>query len=126
MPKKTYTHNGITRTIAEWSKITGIEYNKLNQRVKLNISPEIIFNEKIPKREYQLKIRSHRIKNNKNDVIWTRLAKECYSIGCNCMICNVIPQDIKLQCQMKRKVLELVRLYGKPERVENDRQNIMD
>ena len=114
--KKSYTHNGVTKTIAEWSRISGIEYNTLNMRIKLNVSPDIIFDKKIPKREYHLKPRTRKITNSKHDTMWTKSAIDCYDIGCRCSKCNNVPEYFKSQCRMKYTVLQLVRLYGEPER----------
>lgn len=45
---------------------------------------------------------------------WTTTAIECYKRGCNCQGC-LIKKLIKSQkCQMKSSVIELVRLYGIP------------
>ncbi len=44
---------------------------------------------------------------------WTKSAIECYNKGCNCKKCN-IPDIVQTPCYMKKTVIELVRLYGKP------------
>ena len=114
--KKTYTHNGITKTIAEWSRISGIEYNALNMRIKLGVAPEIIFDKEIPKRKPKFIKSRARVDKNKHDKLWTDSAVECYDIGCRCSKCNNVPEYFKEQCRMKYTVLQLVRLYGEPER----------
>lgn len=45
---------------------------------------------------------------------WTKLTKECYSIGCICDNCNFIPQNYKSVCKVKNYVLALYRKFGKP------------
>lgn len=45
---------------------------------------------------------------------WTKLAADCYHIGCRCSMCNLIPDYIKPRCRVKKSVIELVRLFGKP------------
>lgn len=46
---------------------------------------------------------------------WTRQAVECYERGCICENCP-IPQITSIaNCKMKACVLELVKMYGKPE-----------
>lgn len=44
---------------------------------------------------------------------WTRQAKDCYRIGCNCDMC-IIPKIMNEPCQMKRTVFTLVRNLGIP------------
>jgi len=45
---------------------------------------------------------------------WTKQAKDCYFIGCNCSKCT-IHDVLGDKCKMKRVVLELVKTYGKPD-----------
>lgn len=45
---------------------------------------------------------------------WTQSAVDCYKLGCNCIKCN-IPLIMETPCQMKRSVITLVRLYGRPD-----------
>ena len=47
---------------------------------------------------------------------WTKLAIECYKLGCRCSCCSV-PQlfEQNVKCTMKAYVLELVKRYGVPE-----------
>ena len=45
---------------------------------------------------------------------WTYQAIECYLNRLNCGACN-LPIDIKEKCRMKACVLELVKIFGKPE-----------
>ena len=59
---------------------------------------------------------------NKN---WTRAAIECYQIGCSCSKCylyKVFFSKRKISCRMKETVIELVRLVGIPEVINNDFQ----
>lgn len=50
---------------------------------------------------------------------WTRTAIDCYSIGCNCKKC-IIPEIMTSQkCQMKKTVIELVKKFGKPEKINS-------
>lgn len=52
---------------------------------------------------------------------WSKGAKECYKIGCNCSICEVVPSWFKERCRMRGSVIELVRVLEKPfERLEED------
>lgn len=49
---------------------------------------------------------------------WTRLAKDCYSIGCNCNNCKFhsIVENLEStnKCLVKGHVIELVRKFGIP------------
>ena len=48
---------------------------------------------------------------------WTQSAIDCYSIGCNCSICNIYKiyfVNSRYKCMMKATVIELVRKTGKP------------
>ena len=49
---------------------------------------------------------------------WSRTAIECYERGCNCYGCD-IQLLISEPCQMKKAVIELVKLYGVPKNMEN-------
>lgn len=116
MPKTklTLTYNGETKTLKEWSKIKGIGYDKLKNRVKAGYNDNFLFVDVIP-REYWNKKREKRIGNR--DVFpytWTSEAVECYEIGCRCSRCTNISDDIKPSCRMKYTVRELVKRYGKP------------
>lgn len=54
---------------------------------------------------------------NVNDYVakrWTQAAVDCYKLGCNCSKCN-IPLIMETKCQMKRTVITLVKLYGRPD-----------
>ena len=53
-------------------------------------------------------ISENRLKHSYN------VAKECYKIGCNCSICEIVPSWFKERCQMRGSVIELVRVLGKP------------
>lgn len=46
---------------------------------------------------------------------WTTLAKECYSINCECAKCSFIPDEFKKKCNVKSYVLSSYRKFGKPE-----------
>ena len=46
---------------------------------------------------------------------WTRSAVDCYFLGCVCSKCPIY-NILGKKCRMKGAVLELVRLFGKPER----------
>lgn len=46
---------------------------------------------------------------------WTRSAVECYSIGCICCKCPIF-NIIGDRCRMKKTVIALVRIYGRPKR----------
>ena len=46
-------------------------------------------------------------------VHWTKQAKECYELGCNCGICSVYSQ-LPGECNMKAVVLELIKQVGQP------------
>ena len=51
--------------------------------------------------------------------VWTQSAIDCYSIGCNCSICNlnrIYFSKRTYKCMMKYTVIELVRKIGKPEK----------
>lgn len=54
---------------------------------------------------------------------WTKTAIECYKIGANCSKCKEVPEDLKTKCRMKKVILFLVRKYGKPKEVNNDKTN---
>ena len=47
---------------------------------------------------------------------WGKDSIYCYKIGCNCSKCDIAENYPTLlsECQMKKRVLELVRLYGVP------------
>ena len=45
---------------------------------------------------------------------WSKGARECYKIGCNCLICEIVPEWFKDRCKMRGSVIELVRVLGKP------------
>ena len=51
---------------------------------------------------------------------WTPTAIECYKRGCNCKGCfyKDFFMDKTQKCQMKTTVLELVRVFGRPEGAE--------
>lgn len=51
---------------------------------------------------------------------WTKTAKYCYYINGDCSKCNEVPEWFKAKCQMKKAVIALIRLFGKPELVESD------
>jgi hypothetical protein len=44
---------------------------------------------------------------------WTKSAIDCYNRGCRCSECEY-PKLLSTPCRMKQTVLELVRLFGKP------------
>lgn len=44
---------------------------------------------------------------------WTRSAKDCYSIGCNCEKC-LLYKVLETECKMKYTVMELVKKCGAP------------
>ena len=48
---------------------------------------------------------------------WTPTAIECYKRGCNCEGCFYTDffNSSSQKCQMKASVLELVRVWGKPD-----------
>lgn len=60
---------------------------------------------------------------------WTKTAKECYYRGCVCegcivnLFCFSAPNQ---KCMMKATVLGLVRVLGKPEDEECQRQIVID
>ena len=45
---------------------------------------------------------------------WTEEAINCYKRGCNCSICPIKNFITSQKCQMKRVVIELVKVYGAP------------
>ena len=46
---------------------------------------------------------------------WSYSARECYRIGCNCSKCRIKEfRELKIKCQMKQYVLELVKKFGAP------------
>ncbi len=45
---------------------------------------------------------------------WTPAAIECYQRGCNCSICPIKNFITSQKCQMKSVVIELVKVYGAP------------
>ena len=48
--------------------------------------------------------------------IWTPTAIDCYRLGCRCSKCNLYKLYFQnSKCRMKETVMELVRLYGKPD-----------
>jgi len=50
---------------------------------------------------------------------WTDTAIDCYNRGCVCEGCRIYEEyfrGTKQKCQMKRAVLESVRLFGAPKR----------
>lgn len=51
--------------------------------------------------------------NNYREYHWTEQAIYCYKRGCICDGC-FIKETIETPCRMKRSVLEIVRLHGKP------------
>ena len=44
---------------------------------------------------------------------WTKLATECYQLGCNCAKCSLY-NLLETKCQMKKTVIALVRELGRP------------
>lgn len=48
---------------------------------------------------------------------WTPAAIECYKKGCNCSICEIKNYIKSQSCQMKYVVIELVRVYGAPNKM---------
>lgn len=117
--RKTYTYQGVTRSVVEWAEITGIKYSTIIQRIRIGITEEHMFDKEMKRRKY--KRRLVRLGNpNHMPYTWSVSAVDCYELGCNCSKCNIIPQDMKKECQMKETVLELVRRYGKPERTNDE------
>ena len=51
---------------------------------------------------------------------WTKSAIDCYNSGCRCSECEY-SKILASPCKMKKTVLELVRIFGKPENI-NARQ----
>ena len=47
---------------------------------------------------------------------WSKSAILCYNIGCRCSKCTIVPEKFKDICKMKQSVLELVRVYGRPQK----------
>ena len=48
--------------------------------------------------------------------IWTPTAIDCYRLGCRCSKCFLYKLYFQhSKCRMKETVMELVRLYGKPD-----------
>lgn len=45
---------------------------------------------------------------------WSEGAIKCYAIGCRCSMCEVVPEWFKKRCVMKKSVIMLVRVLGKP------------
>ena len=76
----------------------------------LIISPEILYN--IRKKELEKMLNDM----GKSGSIqrWTPSAIECYQRGCICKDCPIKKFITSQKCQMKASVIELVRLYGIP------------
>lgn len=55
---------------------------------------------------------------------WTFLATQCYQIHCICHKCNLIPNDIKKFCKMKKSVLKLYVKLGKPKHIGGYNESI--
>ena len=51
---------------------------------------------------------------------WNETAKDCYKRGCNCAGCFYAAffTESRQKCQMKASVVELVRVLGKPDDVQ--------
>ena len=45
---------------------------------------------------------------------WSKGAKGCYEIGCNCSVCQIVPPWFKKKCKMKKSVKILLDVIGKP------------
>jgi len=54
--------------------------------------------------------------NNKKQIIWSEDSIYCYNIGCNCKNCKIAEMFpvLSYECKLKKSVIELVRIYGKP------------
>ena len=76
----------------------------------LIISPEILYN--IRKKELE-KMLNYMGKSGSIQR-WTPSAVECYQRGCICSNCPIKELIKSQKCQMKASVIELVRLYGIP------------
>ena len=50
---------------------------------------------------------------NPSKTHWTKSAKDCYNIACNCYICE-IREILTEPCQMKKTVEALLLKYGEP------------
>lgn len=74
----------------------------------LIISPEILYNIRKKELEETMQTIYHRLQR------WTPSAIECYERGCICVNCPMKKFITSQKCQMKSSVIELVRLYGIP------------
>ncbi len=100
-------YNDEEHTLTEWAKIKKIPYRYVYQRFKRGLPPERIFfngitNKKIEREADKL-------------TIFTQSAKECYTLGCTCSKCMIVPDFFKRKCRMKYSVRELVKKYGAPD-----------
>lgn len=51
---------------------------------------------------------------------WTNLSRNCYNRGCMCNTCHEYPICSKYGYEMKRSVLKLVSVLGRPEVEQGD------
>ena len=54
---------------------------------------------------------------------WTKSAIDCYNSGCRCSECEY-SKILASPCKMKKTVLELVRIFGKPENIKCTAEDI--
>lgn len=50
---------------------------------------------------------------------WTQLAKDCYRRNMNCEGCELLPELESGKCQMKSIVVELIKKFGAPPRIQS-------
>ena len=109
---KTYTINGETMTLRQFSEKYGISQETIRARLNLGWDDNDIF-------AFSGSIRHIHKKKRKIDAgltfQWTKSSIECYENGCTCSKCQNVPEFFKPQCKMKKSVLKLVKLYGSPE-----------
>ena len=74
----------------------------------LIISSEILYNIRKKELEETMQTIYHRLQR------WTPSAIECYERGCICVNCPMKRFITSQKCQMKSSVIELLRLYGIP------------
>lgn len=106
-----FTICGETLTIREFSEKYNLLPRLIRDRIKKGVPDDKIF---LPVGELdKVKIKPTPKQHSESNS-WTESALDCYDIGGDCMKCVAVPDDIKKRCQMRKRIIHIVKFYGKP------------
>ena len=106
-----YTINGETATIPEFARKYKLHESVIRGRIRSGASDNLIF---MSTEEYRRATHFNVTHLQRNEgCSWTQSALDCYEIGATCKLCK-LSGDIKRKCCMRDKIIEIVRIYGKP------------